>query len=76
MSSLLWENNPTNKQEAEEAIKEKTCFFCGSPLLIVFVRKPALEHWKVHCNTCGTEIAIGVMLNANRWRAMVKELFS
>lgn len=62
-----WRGYPRNKHEAEMAIIGKYCIVCGSPMLIPVVRPP-IPDWKVHCNHCGTEMLIAVLLNRKAWK--------
>jgi len=63
-----WNNVPTTKEEAESALKRQPCCLaCGSQMLIPLVRPP-IKAWSVHCNHCGSEIPIAVMLNNEAWR--------
>lgn len=62
-----WRNVPTTKRQAERAVEGKLCLVCGSPLLLPIIRPP-IDVWKVHCNHCGTEMPIAVLLNRKAWK--------
>jgi len=68
-----WDDVPTTKEEAEAALKRQPfCLACGSQMLIPLVRPP-IDAWRVHCNHCGSEIPIAVMLNNEAWRVTAQE---
>ncbi len=63
-----WFGVPTSKSEADIFISTRPlCLCCGSDLLVALVRPP-IDAWRVHCNYCGSEVPIAVMLNNDAWR--------
>ena len=66
-TSPKWNGTPTDKHEAEMALIGKHCIVCGAPMLLALIRPPRPE-WLAHCNHCGTEMLIVVLLNRRVWR--------
>lgn len=62
-----WRGNPKDKHEADMAVIGKHCIVCGYPVLIPIVRSPVPD-WKYHCNHCGAEMLIAVLLNRKAWK--------
>lgn len=62
-----WNGSPETSDEAAEAIKGKLCIICGSNLLLELIRRPRPD-WIAHCNHCGSEVMIAVMLNRVAWK--------
>lgn len=63
-----WKGNPKDFDQAKTALIGKCCIVCGSPLILAIIRPPIPE-WKMHCNHCGTEMNIAVLLNRKAWKA-------
>ena len=79
-----WNDVPMTKEEAEAALKRQPCCLaCGSQMLLPLVRPPidtvrrfsapSVHVWRAHCNHCGSEVPIAVMLNNEAWRVTAQE---
>ncbi len=63
-----WLDTPTIIEDAERALqRHPECVACGSTLLLPLLRPP-IDAYRVHCNHCGSEIPMAVMLNREAWR--------
>lgn len=63
-----WSGDPKGMMAAWNVTRgrqAKPCIVCGSKLVLPVLR---LGPWLVHCNHCGSEIPIAVMLNRQAWR--------
>lgn len=67
-----WLNAPKSKSAADQAIKSKWCPICSSKLLLALVRPPLVD-WRVHCNHCGMEVAIAVLINREAWTQIARQ---
>ena len=63
-----WRDTPLTKDEAESVLVDKCCPICESNLLLPLLRPPKPD-WLVHCNHCGSEMLIAVLLNQEAWKA-------
>lgn len=65
-----WDGTPTTLAEAWSVLARphcSACLACGSDMLVPIVRPP-IDAYRVHCNHCGSEIPIAVMLNQEAWK--------
>jgi hypothetical protein len=62
-----WLNEPSDYSEAEKAVKGRPCPLCAARMLISIIRYP-LQNWRAHCNHCGSEFLIAVLLNRKAWK--------
>jgi transcription elongation factor Elf1 len=67
MSRKLWKGQPKTADEARIALSEETCPICNAKMLVSIVRQPNTD-WKAHCNCCGMEVTIAVILNRAEWQ--------
>lgn len=72
MNYPRWRNTPRCFEEAKDALENAgPCLACGARLLLPIVRPP-VEIWKAHCNHCGSEVPLAVMLNREHWQKSAK----
>lgn len=62
---------PESYPQAKARLRGKGCPLCGSHLLLPIMSEPAIV-WKAHCNHCGSEVPIVVLLNRDAWRKTAK----
>lgn len=62
-----WMCLPDVKSEADKVLLGKRCPACNSPYLLPLKRLPVPD-WKAHCNSCGSEFLIAVILNRDAWQ--------
>ena len=65
--SQKWKGAPKSHLEAGVALTDRKCPMCRSDMLLSIIRPPS-ETWRAHCNHCGSEFPIAVILNREAWR--------
>lgn len=67
ITDAKWDNSPRNLLEANKAIHGKECPVCGCPLLLLAITRKPFPDWRVHCDHCGSEMLIAVLINREAW---------
>ncbi len=63
-----WGGTPVTLEAAADALKDyPACIACGSHLLVA-IKRPPVDAFRAHCNHCGSEIPIAVMINREAWQ--------
>ncbi len=68
-AATRFNGNPRTAGEIKTALHGARCPVCSSDLLIG-VYRPPIPDCKAHCNHCGTELPIFVLLNQKAWRIL------
>lgn len=64
---------PKSRDEADNWIRIRAlrCVACGSDMLLTILRRP-MPDWRAHCNFCGSEYPVFVLLNRGAWQTLGK----
>lgn len=70
-----WDNTPLTLAQAKVVLERSdcsACLACGSRMILPIYRPP-IEAYLAHCNHCGSEIPLAVMLNRSAWQVTAAE---
>jgi hypothetical protein len=65
-----WDDTPVTLEQAKAVLARpacSACLACGSKLVLP-ISRPPIDAYRAHCNHCGSEIPIAVMLNREAWQ--------
>lgn len=68
-----WKNYPKTYAGAKAALSESggcACVVCGRKHLVLPITRPPSDNWRVHCNHCGSEVPLAVVMNLKAWRVL------
>lgn len=61
-----WDCVPVDVESATRFASTARCVLCQSKLLVA-IKRPPIDAFRVHCNHCGSEVPIAVMINRAAW---------